>query len=181
MCERTRVVAGVVACGLAVSLTACGGGGGGPTTPPVTTPAASRATVEATGNGALTVHPSADPTFGFALEVPIRIRETGGGEADWQYARMSLFLGGREVERAEIGSDIIRAGGYSRLTARSDKNVTLVYRLNTDDFDRVDLVLGLADINYANQFTAQVPFSSFTDINVSFTPLSVPSARVELH
>jgi hypothetical protein len=178
--ERKRVFAALLGGALAVALASCGSGtptGPGPSPTP---PPAAHAAVTATGNGALTVHPSIDSAFGFALEVPIRIRETGGGTADWQYARMSLLKGGKEVERAEIGSTIIINGGYGRIAASSDKNVNLVFRLNSDDFDEITLELGLADLNYRSQFTAQVPFSTFTDVNFSPTPMMVPVDRVEL-
>jgi len=44
----------------------------------------------------------------------------------------------------------------------------------------VTLERGLADLNYRSQLTAQVPFGTFTDINVSFTAMLLPSPRVEL-
>ena len=87
---------------------------------------------------------------------------------------------GRQGDRA--GRDrptIIINGGYGRIAASSDKNVNLVFRLNSDDFDEITLELGLADVNYLSQFTAQVPFSSFTDVNISLTPMMVPVDRVE--
>ena len=39
------------------------------------------------------LHPSRYTTWSYALETPIRLRETGGGRAKWNYARLSLVLG----------------------------------------------------------------------------------------
>lgn len=153
-------------------LTACGGGGGGggSTTPTAATPTP-EAAVTASGAGALVVHPSLDPTYAVALETPVRIQETAGGEADWNYARFTLIKGGREVERGEVGSDVIRRQGYGRIKPRSNEVYTIVFRFNSDDFDSLRITLGLADINTARQFQAEVSPGSFTDVNVSFTPL----------
>jgi hypothetical protein len=130
--------------------------------------------VTAVGEGDLVVHPSADPRFSFALETPLRIRETAGGTVDWNFARISFFLASREVERFELGSDVIRAAGYSRIAANSNQLVRVAFRANADDFDRVDILLGFADLKDARQFTLPVPFDSFTDVTVSLTPLTRP-------
>jgi hypothetical protein len=158
---------------LAGALVGCGGGNSptGPPTPVATPiPAAS---ITATGAGALVVHPSADRRYLVALETPIRIIENGGGTADWNFARMSLFLRGAEVERSEQGADVIRSAGFNRVGANSNTVVRVVFRFNADDFDRVDLTLGFGDIRDGRQFTVAVPFSSFTDVTTSFTPLSI--------
>ena len=155
-------------------LVACGGDGV-VNTPPPTPPPTPAATVAATGEGALVLHPSVDARFTFALETPIRIRETTGGTADWNFARISYFLGGREIERYELGSDVIRNAGFSRIAANSNQLNSVAFRSNSDDFDRVDITLGFGDLKDARQFTVAVPFSSFTDINLSLTPLSVPA------
>jgi hypothetical protein len=55
--------------------------------PPPTPPPTPAATITAVGAGALVVHPSLDTRFGAALETPIRISETTGGTADWNFAR----------------------------------------------------------------------------------------------
>jgi hypothetical protein len=128
--------------------------------------------VAAVGEGNLVVHPSLDTRFGFALETPLRIRETAGGTADWNFARISYFRSGQEIERFEVGSDRIRADGYSRIAASSNQLVRVAFRGNSDDFDRVDILLGFADLKDGRQFTVQVPFDSFEDVTLSFTPLS---------
>ena len=73
---------------LLLALPACGGGGNTVTTPPVTLPPTPAATIAGTGAGLLVLHPSLNPTYGIAMETPIRIRETTGGSADWGFARM---------------------------------------------------------------------------------------------
>jgi len=157
------------------SLVACGGGSSGPSTPaPVATPVPTAA-VSASGNGYLVLHPSIYATWGYALETPVRVRETGGGTAKWNYARMSLFRGGREIERSEIGADILSAPpDWSNIAASSDVTRSLVFRLNSDDFDSVTVSLGFSDLKDARQFTADVPFSSFSGVNLSLTPMSAP-------
>ena len=166
---------------LAVALAGCGGGGSSPTAPPINvappTPAAS---ITATGAGALVLHPSLDTRYAIALETPIRITETAGGSANWGFARMSLFLNGREVERAEQGSDVIRAAGFERVNANSNQVARVVFRFNSDDFDRVDITLGFADLKDGRQFNVTVPFGSFTDINVSLTPLALRRSTTPL-
>jgi len=157
-----------------VGLSACGGGGPGDPTPPVTQPATPSATIAATGSGSIVVHPSLDSRFGAALETPLRLIESAGGTADWNFARFQLFLGGREIERNEIGSDAIRAAGFGRVGANSNRVVTTLFRVNSDDFDRIDITLGFGDLKDARQFTVAVPFATFTDITLSFTPMIAP-------
>jgi len=174
MAHRSAVRAFLSAAALA-SLAACGGSDGPTYVPPPTPPPTPAATITATGEGALVLHPSLDSRFAFALETPIRIRETTGGTADWNFARISYFLGGREIERYELGSDVIRTAGYSRIAANNNQLYTAVFRSNSNNFDRVDITLGFGDLKDARQFTVAVPFSSFTAVNVSLTPLSLPS------
>ena len=157
-----------------VGLGACGGSTGPdplPSPTPLPTPAA---TITAVGSGALVIHPSLDSRFEFALETPIRLTETAGGSADWNFARFQTFLAGREVERNEIGSDAIRAGGYGRVAANSNQVVTAVFRLNSDDFDRIDITLGFGDLKDARQFTVPVPGTSFSGVNISLVPMFAP-------
>jgi hypothetical protein len=150
---------------------ACGGDGGSPTvvtTPPPPVPAA---TITATGAGALVLHPSLNPTFAVAMETPIRVTETTGGTADWNFARMQLFLGAQEMERVELGADQIAAAGFNRIAANSNSAYNVLFRFNSSNFDRVDITLGFGDRRDGRQFTVLVPFDSFTDVNVSLTPL----------
>jgi hypothetical protein len=140
-------------------------------TPPNCAPPAVSITAAASGN--LEIHPSLDNRFGFALVAPIRITETGGGTADWNFARVAIFLSGAEIERYELGSNDIRASGYGRIAARSNEVYSVVYRQNSDRFDRIDITLGFADLKDARQFTVAVPFV-FDDVVVSLTPLFAP-------
>ncbi|PYQ05557.1 MAG: hypothetical protein DMF82_08195 [Acidobacteria bacterium] len=86
---------------------------------------------------------------------------------------MSFILNGAEIERLELNANDIRARGYGRIAANSNTVYTVVFRFNSDDFDRVDITLGFSDVKDARQFTVAVPFNSFTDINVNFNPLSL--------
>ena len=173
--ERASVAAALLA------LVACGGGGGVTNPPPVTPPPTPTATINAVGAGALTLHPSADSRFAIALESPIRVTESAGGTADWNFARMQMYLAGKEIERFELGSDVIRQYGYNRITANYNQVVKVFFRLNSDDFDRVDITLGFSDLKDGRQFTTLVPFGSFTDVNISLTPAAVPpTGSVEL-
>jgi hypothetical protein len=171
MTQRSVVFTFLAAAGLGV-LVGCGSTKAPftPSTPPPP-PAAS---ISGVGAGALVLHPSLDGRFAFALETPIRVAETTGGAADWNFARISYFKGGTELERYELGSDVIRAAGYSRIAANSNSVYNVIFRLNSNDFDRVDITLGFGDIKDARQFTVAVPFSSFTNVNFSLTPMSVP-------
>lgn len=163
-----------------VGLMACGGDT--VTNPPPPTPPPTPAvTIAATGSGALILHPSADTRFGFALETPIRLTESTGGTADWNFARMAMFLKGKEMERFELGSDVIRQAGFNRITANYNQVVRVYFRLNSDNFDRIDITLGFSDLKDARQFTVAVPFTSFTDVTLSLTPAAVPpTGSVEL-
>jgi hypothetical protein len=140
----------------------------------VTAPVTPAATITAAGSGALVIHPSLDSRFAFALATPMRLTETAGGTADWNFARFQTFLAGREVERNEIGSDVIRAAGFGRVAARSNQVVTAVFRMNSDDFERIDITLGFGDLKDARQFTVAVPGTTFTGVNISLVPLFAP-------
>ena len=152
-----------------VTFAACGGGGGGSPTAPATPPPTPVASITASGEGVLVLHPSAAPAYAFALETPIRIRESGGGSADWNFARFSMLKEGREIERGEIGSDVIRSAGSSPIRANSNNLYTVYFRFNSNDFDDVRITLGFGDLKDARQFTVDVA-DNWTDIDVSFTP-----------
>ncbi len=105
------------------------------------------------------------------METPIRVRETGGGTADWNFARMAFFRNNVEIERVEVDADVIRTFGATRIAANSNTAYNVLFRFNSDNFDRIDLTLGFSDLSTGRQFTALVPFNSFTDVNLSLTPL----------
>jgi hypothetical protein len=170
---KTESLTRVGAVLLLAGLSACGGSPTAPPLPPPPPPTPA-ATITAVGSGALVIHPSLDSRFEFALATPIRLTETTGGRADWNFARFQTFLAGREVERNEIGSDVIRAGGFGRVAANSNQVVTVVFRLNSDDFDRIDITLGFGDLKDARQFTVPVPGSSFDGVNISLVPMLAP-------
>ena len=165
------VMKGLLIFMMAVSVGCGGGTSSSPTPVAAPTPAPAAAAVTATGNGSLVLHPSLNRTFGVAMETPIRVRETGGGTADWNFARMAFFRGNTEIERVEAGADTIRTAGATRIAPNSNAAYNLVFRFNSDNFDRIDITLGFADIVTGRQFTALVPFTSFTDVNLSLTPL----------
>jgi len=173
MKEVRRACSYLMVGAFALSLGACGGDSVTPPPPP-TPPPTPAAAVTATGNGAIVIHPSIDPTWFYGLEMPIRVQETAGGTADWNYARLSLIKDGVEVERAEIGSDILSAGGAGRVTPRSNNEWVLGFRVNSDDWNDARLELGLADVNHGNAVTAEVPFETFSGVTISLTPLFVP-------
>jgi hypothetical protein len=157
---------------LAVSLMSGCSGDGPPAVGPTAVPAAPAASITASGGGVLVVHPSLDPAYAVALETPIRITETAGGRADWNFARMSIYREGIEIERSEMGAGALQAAGFGRISPSSNQVYRAIFRLNSDDFDRIDITLGFADAKDGRQFNAIVPSNSFADVNVSFIPLS---------
>jgi len=162
---------------LLLALPACGGGDNKVTTPPTTLPPPPAAVITTTGSGSLVLHPSINPTYAIAMETPIRIMETAGGSADWGFARLSIFLNGLEVERAELSATDIRAAGFGRIPASSNTVYKVLFRFNSDDFDRIDLTLGFSDVKDGRQFTTTVAGSTFTDVTISLTPLSLTHSK----
>jgi hypothetical protein len=173
--KTRRVLTQLSAAGILLYLVACGGSGNphGPSTPPPPPPPAA-ASITATGDGAIVVHQSLDSRFGFSLETPIKLSETGGGTASWDFVRYQIYLAGKEVERYELGSSDIATAGFHLIGAKSSKTYTILYRQNADKFDRIDITLGFSDQKDGRQFTVAVPFSSFSDVTVSVTPMAVP-------
>jgi len=173
---RAQVLAGAVSA-LAVCavllLASCGGGGGGSPTTPSTPPPSPAVSITAAGEGNMVIHPSIDSRFFFALETPIRITETAGGTADWNFARIQLFRRGQEIERYELGADVIERAGYKKIAARSNQIYTIAFRFNNDDFDDGAVTLGFSDLKDGRQFTV-ADVTGWTDVGLSFTPLSVP-------
>src|SRR5262249_54106052 len=128
-----------------------------PTHAPATPPPAPAAAITTVGAGMLIVHPSADSRWAFALEAPIRISETGGGNADWNFARLSSLRRGTEIERAEITADTIRNAGFSRVGSNTNKVYAVYFHINHEDFDDLVMTLGFGDIKDGHQFTTDVP------------------------
>ena len=166
--RKTLAVLGLVA------LAGCGGSDT-PVTPS-TPPPAPNAAISGTGAGLLVLHPSAAAAWAVALEVPVQVAETAGGTATWNYARLALWLDGVEVERAEIGADILMAPpDVTQIGARSSQVVDLIYRINSSEFDEVRVTLGFSDKKDGRQFVEAVPFDSFTGIDISIIPLARPA------
>ena len=136
------------------------------------------AAVTSTGDGPLVLHPSADPAWGWALSAPVRIAEHVGGSADWNWARLSVFQAGIEVERAEIGADVLNAAGIARVEPLSSRTHALVFRLNSNAFDFLILELQFTDLKDGREFPSGVPFETFSGVGVSPDPLSVPQSDV---
>jgi hypothetical protein len=157
-----------------IPLAACGGGST-PTNPTVTP---IRAVIQATGNGALVVHPSLDPSLAFALETPLEIRETAGGAVDWTFARFALFQDGVEIEGGELGTSAIQAAGFGRINPNTTINPVLVFRFGATQFNGVSFTLGFTDINLGESFVRDVPLRVFTGVDQSATPLSNPGGQV---
>jgi hypothetical protein len=167
---RVSRIPSLVAAGAMLVLPSCGSD---PTPiPSPTPPPAPAAVVTATGSGALVLHPSRDARFQIAMATPIRISETAGGAADWGFARIQFFARGVEIERTELTANDIRAAGFSRIPASSNQVYTVVFRFNSDEFDRIDVTLGFSDVKDARQFTVPVSGSTFSSVDLSFDPLS---------
>lgn len=158
---------------LALSLPACGGDSNPVQPPPVTQPPTPAASISATGNGPLVLHPSSNRNFQVALRTPLRIIETAGGSANWNFARLSIFRGNVEIERSELDANVINAGGFGSINANSTQNVSITFRFNSSDFDAIGLTLGFGDRKDNRQFTVSVPFSSFSDVLVDNNPASL--------
>jgi hypothetical protein len=165
---------------IAVGLSGCGGSDKVVTPPPPTPPPTPAASITATGGGALVLHPSLDRRFAIAMETPIRITETAGGSADWGFARMQIFNRGVEVERTELTATDIRAAGFGRISASSNQVYRVIFRFNSDEFDRIDITLGFSDVKDGRQFTVSVPSNSYTEVNFSLTPLSVEYSKAAI-
>jgi hypothetical protein len=174
LARRGRLLGGLV---LAATLPACGGGGGTTQPPPVTAPPVPAVAITAKGEGALVVHPSADSRFAFALETPIRITETAGGTADWNFARITLLKKGKVNEVFELGSDVIERAGFKKVAARSDRVISMAFRFNDENFDDGLVTLGFADLKDGRQFTV-ADVTGWNDVQISLTPLSVPESGV---
>lgn len=171
--KKERMLARASAMAMVLALSACGSDKivNPPPPPPSTPPAAS---ISATGAGAIVLHQSLDSRYGYALETPVKITESGGGSASWDFVRYQIYLSGKEIERYELGSNDISSAGYHLIAANSSKTYTILYRQNSEDFDRIDITLGFSDQKDARPFTVAVPFTSFPDVTFSVTPLAVP-------
>lgn len=174
--RRPRFGAFLTSIAVAAVFTGCGDSGTGPTTTPTTTapPPAPAAAIEVSGNGHITVHPSAVAAFAVAVEFPIRIQETAGGTAIWNFFRVSYFKNGVEIERNEQGADAIQAAGYRNIGARATLTVSVITRANSVDWDDVELRLGFTDNRDARVFEQVLTLDSFDGVVLDLTPALLP-------
>ncbi len=130
---------------LVLSLAGCGSDSPTPPTPPTTQGvSAASITVTQTSQGQLCFSPAAG--FSYRLRLPITIRESAGLGANINFARLTLFRGGLEVERREIGSAAIIAGvGTNRLNPSQTQNVIITFDFNNDTFDSSRLEINFSD------------------------------------
>lgn len=160
---------------VAALLAACGDGG--PTTRTTTTtapPPAAAAVIEISGNGDIRVQPSLDTRYGAAIVFPVRIQETGGGTAIWNFFRVSYFQNGAEIERFEQGADAIAAAGYRDIAARANMTVNVVTRVNSTDWDDVRLTLGFIDNRDGRMFDGSLTLDAFDGVVLDLTPTLLP-------
>ncbi len=164
---------------LPLALGACGGDSGTPSAPSTPAPAPAAA-IDAAGNGFLTVHPSSQG-FNAALEVPVTIRETAGGSADWTSARFTALKSGQEIARREVTADVLAGAGFTRIAPRQDEAYVLVFHINAADFDGWTITLRFVDRMNGSPLTVDVPASTWDGVDISFVPLNrdEPGYRLE--
>jgi hypothetical protein len=165
----------VVLCLLVVTvLVRCNDGNTTGNTSTTTTSALPAAAITVSGNGDIAVHPSAVAGFAVAIEFPIRIQETGGGTAIWNFFRVSYFLNGVEVERSELGADTIQSGGYRNIGARATMAVEVIARSNSTDFDEIRITMGFTDNRDARNFEQTLSLAAFDGVVIDLTPALIP-------
>ena len=157
----------------------CGdGGSNSPTrsTPPPPPPVPSAA-IQVTASGTITVHPSRDRRFCCATKFPIRIRETGGGTATWNFLRVAYFQRGRELERYEIVSDDLLQSGVRDIAANSDDRISVTTRSNSTSFDDVQILLGFSDKKDGRVLEVRLNLRGFDGVRVDLTPAFLPEGQ----
>jgi len=153
-------------------LSSCGDSGSSSPTQPAGPTAAG---ILVTANGTIVVHPSAEPGFGVALEIPIQIRETLGGSATWNFFAISWFFNGRQVERNQVGPNDIRATGFADIGPNSTASPVVLVRTNVDDFDDLDILLGFTDTNTGASFQRMLSLEDFEGSILDLTPALLPN------
>ena len=173
--RRSRCGALLMSIAVAAVFAACGDD---PPPPPPTLPimptAVPAAAIQVSGNGDIAVHPSAVAAFAVAVEFPIRIQETAGGTAIWNFFRVSYFKNGREIERNEQGADAIQAAGYRNIGARATITADIITRANSSDWDDLELRLGFTDNKDARVFEQVLNLDSFDGVVLDLTPALIP-------
>ena len=160
----------------ALLLLSCGDDkGSSPTsTTPPTPPPVPSAEIQVTASGTITIHPSTDRRFCCAIRFPIRIRETGGGSATWNFFRVAYFQRGRQLERYEIGSDDLRQAGFGDVEANSSRQINVTTRANATTFDAIQILLGFSDKKDGRARTVELSLAGFDGVRSS----PVPALRV---
>ena len=171
--KHSRVLAAASILALAV-LIGCGDDTPSTPTPPPPAPVVPSAAVDVTGNGNIAIHPSAVATHMFAIEFPLELRETSGGTAIWNFARVSLLQNGVQIERSELGATDIREAGYRDIAANSTTAVRAILRFNRSDFDDLIFLLGFIDNKDGRKFEVSVDGPSFDGIVIDVTPAVIP-------
>ena len=146
------------------------------TTPPPPPPVPSAA-IQVTANGTITIHPSSDRRFCCAIKFPIRIRETGGGSATWNFFRVAYFQRGRQIERFELGSDDLRQSGVRDIAANSNSGISVTTRANATSFDALQILLGFSDNKDGRALVAELSLAGFDGVRISPIPAVLPDGR----
>jgi len=142
MRKLTSFLASLALAGLA----ACGGGGGGSSTAPTAPTGPSQASIVVTQTGQAQVCVSPLASYNLRLAIPIRVTESAGMGASFNFIRLQLMRGGVEVEREEVGATSIIAGlGSNRLAASGTIQAPLRIDFNSSNFDNFNLLFNFTD------------------------------------
>ena len=155
----------ILAVAFAATLAGCGSDNPVTPPPPTTPPGPTAASISVTQGSQAQICRSPTPGFNYRLRMPLRIVESAGLGANINFARLTLFLRGVEVERREIGSAQIIAGvGTNRLNPNSTQNVVTTFDFNNDTFDTERFELGFTD-DRGNSSTIVVPITNVIGLN----------------
>ena len=161
---------------LTLSLASCGDEKSPTASTPPPPPPMPAASIQATGNGAITFHPSTDRRYCCALKHPVQFSETAGGTATWNTARL-VFVGeaGETVEAYEVGAAPIRAMGLTNIAARTTYNAVILARTNLPKKAAyVLLTLTFTDKKDGRRFDVDVDTRSFDDVVFDPVPAFLP-------
>jgi hypothetical protein len=145
---------------LVVPFAACGGGGGGGTTTGPSQPTGpSRANITVTcGSYSLSLSPLAG--FNYRISFPCTITEAAGLGANLNFVRASFTLGGVEIERQEIGSNVIIAvNGSNRLPASGRLQGNFIFDFNAGNATGGRLEFNFTD-DRGNNLSATFTFTA---------------------
>lgn len=173
--QRKNVLYAVLLILLSLGFAACGGDPcDNPTAPGCRDDTPPPANVVVTANGDIVVHPSADVRFGAAVEFPVSIRETAGGTAVWNFFRVSYLKAGVEIERSEQGADAIQSAGYRNIRANSTTAAEVITRVNSLDWDDIELRLGFADSRDGREIELTLDLETFDGVVLDLVPAVLP-------